>query len=128
MKNDFLFFRAACLLSIIGSSIGFLLFAATSIFYVQTVPLIRSITHDLATEKTSPGYFSILMVFHFLSLIGALKLSKFKKTGLFFYLSGQVAILFWPVVWLGWNTFSVSNAIFILIFSGVYLFHFRYLN
>ena len=83
------------------------------------------ITNITATEKLNPVYFAILMAAFAVSLTGAIKLLRMERTGLYFYLSAQATILFLPVFWLGSNAFSTTNAIFTLIFSGVYLYYYR---
>jgi len=125
MKKKPLFYESACIFSIIGSSIGFIsMFIATFFFSIVTEK-IRSITDLTSTEKLSPVYFAMLMAAFSVSLTGAVKLYRMQRVGLYFYLTAQIIILFLPVLWLGSNAFSVTNAIFTLIFSGVYLYYFR---
>jgi hypothetical protein len=59
------------------------------------------------------------------SLAGAIKLYRLQRAGLYFYLAAQAMIMFLPVFWLGSNSFSTTNAIFTLIFAGVYLYYYR---
>lgn len=125
MKNKPLFYESACIFSIIGSSIGFVSMFIATIFFRIVTEKIRQITDLTATEKLSPIYFALLMAAFSVSLAGAIKLYRLQRTGLYFYVTAQTIILFLPVFWLGSNSFSVTNAIFTIIFAGVYLFHYR---
>lgn len=125
MKKKPLLLESACIFSIIGSSIGFVSMFISTLFLRAITEKITSVTNITSTEKLSPLYFAILMAAFSLSLTGAIKLYRMQRAGLYFYLVAQLAILFFPVIWLGSNAFSVTNAIFTLIFSGVYLFYFR---
>lgn len=125
MKKKPLLFESACIFSIIGSSIGFVSMFISTLFFRMITEKITSVTNITATEKLSPLYFAILMAAFSVSLTGAIKLYRMQRAGLYFYLTAQLAILVFPVIWLGSNAFSVTNAIFTLIFSGVYLFYFR---
>ena len=125
MKKKPLLFESACIFSIIGSSIGFVSMFISTLFFRTVTEKIASVTNITTTEKLSPLYFAILMAAFSLSLTGAIKLYRMQRAGFHFYLTAQLTILFFPVIWLGSNAFSVTNAIFTLIFSGVYLFYFR---
>jgi hypothetical protein len=125
MRKKPIFYEAACVFSIIGSSIGFVsMFVATFFFKIVTEK-IRAVTNMTSTEKLSPVYFAMLMAAFSISLAGAIKLYRMQRSGIYFYLAGQTLILLLPVFWLGSNAFSVNNAIFTLLFSGVYLYHIR---
>jgi hypothetical protein len=123
MKNKPLFYESACIFSIIGSSIGIVSMFIATIFFRIVTEKIREITDLTATEKLSPIYFALLMAAFSVSLAGAIKLYRMQRTGLYFYLTAQLIVLFLPVFWLGSNAFSVTNTIFTLIFSGVYLYY-----
>lgn len=125
MEKKPLLFESACIFSIIGSSIGFVSMFISTLFFRAITEKITSVTNLTATEKLSPLYFAILMAAFSVSLTGVIKLYRMQRAGLYFYLTAQLAILFFPVIWLGSNAFSVTNAIFTVIFSGVYLFYFR---
>jgi len=125
MKKKPLLFESACIFSIIGSSIGFVSMFISTLFFRAITEKITSVTNLTATEKLSPLYFTILMAAFSVSLTGVIKLYRMQRAGLYFYLIAQLAILFFPVIWLGSNAFSVTNAIFTFIFSGIYLFYFR---
>lgn len=128
MKKKPILFESACIFSIIGSSIGFIsMFVATFFFKIVTEK-ITSLTDITATEKLSPLYFAMLMAAFCVSLAGAIKLYRMQRAGLYFYLTAQAMIMFLPVIWLGSNVFSPTNAIFTLIFSGVYLANYKLLK
>jgi len=125
MREKPLFYESACIFSIVGSSIGFISMFISTFFFRIVTEKIALITNFTATEKLSPLYFALLMAAFSISLTGAIKLYRMQRTGLYFYLTAQAIILFLPVFWLGSNAFSVTNAIFTLIFSGVYLYYYR---
>ena len=125
MQKKPIFYEAACLFSIVGSSIGFLTMFISTLFFKTVTEKIRSITNITSTEKLSPIYFAMLMAAFSISLAGAIKLYRMERSGIYFYLAAQTMILFLPVVWLGANAFSVTNTIFTLLFSGVYLYYIR---
>ncbi len=125
MKERPLLFQSACLFSIAGSSIGFLSMLLATIFFNVVSEKIESFTNITTTDQLSPLYFASLMAAFGVSLAGAIKLYRMQRAGLYFYLTAQLVILFLPVFRMGSNGFSVVNAIFTLIFSGVYLYYFR---
>ena len=122
MKKKPLIFEAACIFSIIGSSIGFITMFVATFFFNPVTEKIRQVTDLTATEKLSPVYFALLMAAFSVSLTGAIKLYRMQRAGLYFYLTAQIIILFLPVFWLGSNAFSVTNAIFTTLFSVVYIY------
>ncbi len=128
MKKKPILFESACIFSIIGSSIGFIGMFISTLFFRIVSEKIISATNITATEKLSPLYFALLMAAYCVSLTGAIKLYRVQRTGLLFYLTAQVMIMFLPVIWLGANAFSTTNAIFTFIFSGVYLSHYKLLK
>jgi hypothetical protein len=128
MEKKPILFESACIFSIVGSSIGFLSMFFSTIFFKTVTEKIESLTNITATEHLSPLYFASLMMAFSVSLAGSIKLYRMQRAGLYFYLIAQVLILFLPVIWLGSNDFSVTNAIFTLLFSGVYLFYYRFLD
>jgi hypothetical protein len=128
MAKKPLIFESACVFSIIGSSIGFIMMFTATFFFRFVTEKISMVTNITATEKLSPFYFAFLMAAFTVSLVGVIKLYRMQRGGLFLYLPAQLIILFLPVIWLGDNAFSVTNAIFTLIFSSVYLWYFPRLN
>ena len=128
MQKKPLLFEAACIFSIIGSSIGFISMLIATIFFNFVTEKIRMVTNITATEKLSPIYFAMLMAAFSVSLAGAIKLYRMQRAGIYFYLPAQLTILFLPVFWLGSNAFSATNAIFTILFSAVYLAHYKLLK
>ena len=125
MQKKPLLFEAACIFSIAGSSIGFVSMFIATFFFSAVTEKITLLTNITATEKLSPIYFALLMAAFSVSLTGAIKLFRMQRIGIFFYLAAQATILSLPVLWLGTNALSVSNAIFTLIFASVYLYYYR---
>ena len=128
MKKRPILFESACIFSIIGSGIGFFSMFISTLFFRIVSEKITSVTNITATEKLSPVYFALLMAAFSISFTGAIKLYRVQRIGLLFYLTAQVMIMFLPVIWLGANAFSTTNAIFTLIFSGVYMGHYKFLK
>ena len=128
MKKKPILFESASIFSIIGSSIGFISMFISTFFFRIVTEKITSVTNITATEKLSPVYFATLMAAFCISLVGAIKLYRMQRAGLYLYLTAQTMILFLPVIWLGSNSFSTTNAIFTLIFSGVYLAYYKSLK
>ena len=128
MKKKPILFESASIFSIIGSSIGFISMFISTFFFRIVSEKITSITNITATEKLSPVYFATLIAAFCISLVGAIKLYRMQRAGLYLYLTAQTMILFLPVIWLGSNSFSATNAIFTLIFSGVYLTYYKSLK
>jgi hypothetical protein len=123
MKKKPLLFEAACILSIIGGSLGLISMLAILIFYDQSIQLIEQLTNITAADQLSPGYFAVQMAAFSISLSGAIQLFRLKRIGLYFYLCGQLLLLLLPVLWMNQNAFSTTNAIFVLIFAAIYLFY-----
>ena len=128
MAKKPLIFESACIFSMIGSSLGFIMMFVATFFFDLVTEKIRMLTNITATEKLHPFYFALLMSAFCISLVGAIKLYRMQRSGIFLYLPAQLIILFLPVVWLGNDAFSVTNAIFTLIFSSIYLWYFPRLN
>jgi hypothetical protein len=123
MEKKPLLYESACIFSIAGSSIGFISMLITTVFFKTVTEKITEFTNITAAEKLSPLYFALLMAAFSLSLAGAIKLYRMQRSGLYFYLIAQTMILFLPVIWLGSNAFSVTNAIFTVLFSGIYIYY-----
>ncbi len=128
MQNKPLFFESACIFSIVGSSIGLICMFISSFFFRFITEKITSVTNITATEKLSPIYFAVLGAAFCISLVGAIKLYRLHRSGLYLYLSAQVLILFIPVLWLGSQAFSTTNAIFTATFTSIYLYWYRRLD
>jgi len=125
MRKKPIFYEAACVFSIIGSSLSFISMFISVIFFKIVTEKITSFTNITSTEKLSPFYFVMLMAAFSISLAGAIKLYHMQRSGIYFYLAAQTMVLLLPVVWLGSNAFSVTNTIFTVLFSGVYLYYIR---
>ena len=128
MEKKPILYEAACIFSIIGSSIGFLSMLISTLFFRYITEKITQVTNITSTEKLSPVYFALLMSLFCVSLTGAIKLYRMQRVGIYLYLSAQTLILFIPVIWLGSNAFSMTNATFTLLFSGIYLLNYKITN
>jgi hypothetical protein len=62
------------------------------------------------------------------SLTGAIRMWKLHRDGFYLYVFAQLAILFVPVVWIDWQAFSTTNAIFTAVFAAGYGLHFKVLK
>ncbi|WP_372950628.1 hypothetical protein [Mariniphaga sp.] len=111
---------ALCLLSFIGSSIGFIGYFLAALFFEKTSELIIKYSSWHSTDAISPVYFTLLMALFAISLTGAIRMWKLHCDGFFLYVFAQLAILFVPVLWIDWQAFSTTNAIFTLVFVGGY--------
>jgi hypothetical protein len=128
MKKKPILFESACIFSMAGSSIGFFSMLFATIFFKSVTEKIVQFTNITAADHLSPLYFACLMAAFCVSLAGVIKLYRMQRAGLYFYIVAQTMILFLPVIWLGSNAFSVTNIIFVLIFSGVYLYYYKILK
>jgi len=128
MERKPILFEGACLFSLVGSSIGVIYTLLATIFFQYVSGMIEQFTNITTTEHLSPLYFALLMAAFSLSLAGVIKLYRMQRVGLYFYLAGQMMILFIPVIWLGPTSFSVTNTIFTFLFSSVYIYYFRRLT
>jgi hypothetical protein len=63
-----------------------------------------------------------------LSLSGAIRMWRQHTDGLFFYTISQIMILILPVIWIGWQGFSATNAIFTAVFLGGYTWNLPWLK
>lgn len=122
------FLRALCILTFIGSGTAFLGYFAASLFFEKTCELIRTFSSLHSIDQLSPLFFTVLMVLHCLSLVGAIRIWKLHRDGLFIYVLAQGILLFFPSIWLGADAFSYTHLIFTLLFTGGYIYHFRYLK
>ncbi len=125
MQNKPIVYESACIFSIIGSSVGFISMFISSLFFKLVTEKITAVTNITATEKLTPVYFALLMVMFCISLVGAIKLYRLQRIGVYFYMAAQILILFIPVVWLGNQAFSTTNAILTATFSSIYLYYYR---
>ncbi len=116
-----LLFNAALLLSAIAGCIAIIIYFGAALFYEQAVEKIQSITNITSTDGTSPLYFAAFGVLYALSLLGVFRMYQLRKCGFWVYLIAQLAILLTPIMWLGKNSFSMTNTIFTVLFILIYL-------
>jgi hypothetical protein len=119
---------ALCILTFIGSSTSFIGFFLASVFFEKTSELIIKYSSMHSVEAISPLYFTLFMVLSAVSLVGAIRMWKLHRDGFFLFTISQLVILFLPVIWLGWNTFSVTGAIFTAVFVAGYAMNWKYLK
>jgi hypothetical protein len=111
---------ALCILTFIGSSIGFAGYFMASLLFEKSAAFIVKYSSWHTTEAITPAYFTLLMALFALSLTGAIRMWKFHRDGFYLYVFAQLAILFVPVIWLDLEAFSYTNAIFTVIFIAGY--------
>ncbi len=119
-------FSALCILTFIGSTVGFIGYFLASLFFDQTSELIIKYSSWHSVDAISPLYFTIIMALFAFSLTGAIRMWKFHRDGIFLYSISQIIIMFLPVVWINWNAFSVANAIATGVFIIGYALSFKY--
>jgi len=122
------FLSALCLLTFIGSSIGFIGYFLAALFFEKTSELIIKYSSWHSTEAISPLYFTLLMALFAISLTGAIRMWKLHRDGFYLYIFAQLAILFIPVLWIDWQAFSTTNTIFTAIFVTGYGMNFKELK
>jgi hypothetical protein len=110
------FLSALCLLTFMGSCIGFVGYFLAALFFEKTSELIIKYSSWHSTEAISPLYFTLLMALFALSLTGAIRMWKLHRDGFYLYVFAQLAILFVPVLWIDWPSLSTTNAIFTTVF------------
>ncbi len=114
------FLSALCLLSFIGSSVGFVGYFLAALFFENTSELIVKYSSWHSSEAISPLYFTLFMALFAISLTGAIRMWKLHRDGFYLYVFVQLAILFIPVLWIDWQAFSTTNAIFTTVFMVGY--------
>lgn len=119
---------ALCLLTFIGSSIGFFGYFIATLFFEKTSELIVKYSSWHSTEAISPLYFTLLMALFAFSLTGAIRMWKLHRDGFFLYVFAQLSILFVPVLWNDWQALSATNAIFTMVFVVGYGLHLKKLK
>ncbi|MFV0376072.1 MAG: hypothetical protein ACK5JD_02075 [Mangrovibacterium sp.] len=116
-----LLFSSVLTLSTIGSSIACLAFLFTAIFYSNMLPTIQKLTNIETPGLLGRWYVLTFALVHFVSLSGIIKLWHNRKSGFYIYLAAQITLLVLPLIYLGKNAFSSTNAIFTILFIGIYL-------
>lgn len=122
------FLSALCILTFVGSTIGFIGYFLASIFFEKTSELIIKYSSWYSVYAISPIYFTVLMALFAISLTGAIRIWKFHKDGFYLYILTQLIILFLPAIWIGWNAFSATNAIITGVFIVGYGLNWKYLT
>jgi hypothetical protein len=122
------FLEALCLLSFIGSSVSFAIFLLAAIFFEKAGEIIIKYSSWHTVDQISPLYFFLLSGFHLLSFSGVARMWKLHRDGLPIYILAQLIIMFFPSVWIGWQAFSVTNAIFTGVFIGGYILNLKNLS
>ena len=122
------FLSALCILTFIGSLVGFAGYFLASIFFERFSEAIISYSSWDSTESISPLYFTLLMVLYALSLTGAIRMWKLHRDGFYLYIFSQFSLLLAPVIWVNWNAFSYTNAIFIIVFSVGYCMNLKHMK
>ena len=120
-KQRTMLLESLCYLSFAGNTIRFLIFLLPALFFTKFSALILRLTSLDALDGITPVYFFILAVFSAVSFFGVYRLWKMKKDGLLFYFAGKAALLFMPVVWIGWQAFSIAGAGISLFFLTLFL-------
>lgn len=120
-----LLFVSTILLSLIGGVLGIILFGAGVVFFNEAREWVTSVTNTTSMNGVTRLYFGLFAGLSLLSCIGAIKMKNWQQTGFFLYIIAQLLMLFLPVFWFDWNSFSVINAIFTAIFLTIYYFYSR---
>ncbi len=120
--------NALCILTFIGSTTSFIVYFLASLFFEKTSEIIVKYSNWYSVDAISPFYFTLFMALSAISLVGAIRMWKLHRDGFFIYLFAQIIILFLPVVWLGWVSFSATGAIFTAIFIGGYALNWKIMN
>jgi len=107
---------ALCILTFIGSTTSFVTYFLASVFFEKTAALIIKYSNWHSTDAITPLYFTVLMALSAVSLTGAIRIWKLHRDGFYIYSITQIIILFIPVIWLDWNAFSATGAIFTAVF------------
>ena len=122
------FLSALCILTFIGSTIGFLGYFVAALFFEKTSELIIQYSSWHSVDSISPLYFTVLMAMYALSLAGAIRIWKFHRDGIYLYIFAQLIILFLPVIWINGQTLSATNTIITVVFIIVYGLNWKFLK
>jgi hypothetical protein len=110
------FLSALCILTFIGSSIGFLGYFMAALFFEKTSELIIQYSSWHSVDAISPIYFTVLMAMFAISLAGAIRIWKSHRDGIFLYTISQLIVLILPVIWIDGQRFSAANTIITMVF------------
>jgi hypothetical protein len=119
---------ALCILTFIGSTTGFISYFLASVFFDKASELIIKYSNWYSVEAISSLYFTLFMALSAISLTGAIRIWKLHRDGFYLYTISQFIILFLPVIWIGWNSFSVTGAIFTAVFVAGYAINWKWLR
>jgi len=119
---------ALCILTFIGSTTAFLGWFTSSVLFDKVSHIIIKYSSWHSTDAISPLYFTLLMALHAVSLTGAIRMWKLHRDGYFLYIFSQLFILFIPVLWINFQSLSITNAIFTVVFIVGYTINFKYLR
>ena len=119
---------AFCILTFIGSTTGFIGYFIAALFFEKTSEFIIKYSNWSSVDAISPVFFTALMALMAISLTGAIRMWKFHRDGFFLYIFSQLGILFLPAIWINWEAFSATNAIFTGVFFIGYGMNFKHLN
>jgi hypothetical protein len=114
------FLSALCILTFIGSTTSFLIYFLAALFFEKATDFIIKYSNWHSVEVISPFYFTLFMALSALSLVGAIRMWKLHRDGFIIYTIAQIILLFLPAIWIGWNSFSVTGAIFTAVFVTGY--------
>ena len=126
--NQTVLLKALCILTFVGSTASFIMYFLASVFFEKASQIIVKYSSWFSVDAISPFYFTLFMALSAISLVGAIRMWKLHRDGFFVYTAAQIVLLFLPVIWIGWNSFSDSGAIFSLIFIVGYGLNWKYLN
>ena len=119
---------ALCILSFIGSTIAFIGYFLAALLFERTSELIIKYSSWNSVEAISPLYFTLLMALFALSLVGSIRMWKRHRDGFYLYSIAQLIILFLPAIWINWQAFSLSGAIFTTVFIVGYFLNWKWLK
>jgi hypothetical protein len=111
---------ALCILTFIGSTASFFIYFLAALFFEKASEWIVKYSNWHSAEVISPFYFTLFMALSAVSLAGAIRMWKLHRDGFFIYTIAQIILLFLPVIWIGWKSFSVTGAIFTAVFVAGY--------
>ncbi len=117
--------KSLLILSFAGSGAGFFLFLAAAIFHNTAKTFIVEYSSSSSADAFSQLYFGVFAVLHLGSLYGIWLMWWLKRKGFLLYSMAQVAILLFPIIWIGKPAFSSVALIITTLFISTYAFLFR---
>lgn len=122
------FLTALCILTFIGSTFGFISCFLASLFFERTTELIIKYSSWHSVDSISPLYFITLMILFSFSLVGAIRIWKLHRNGIYIYSISQITILLIPAIWINTQALSATNAIATGVFILGYTLNWKVLN